>query len=296
MDCSSPPSHPGDGSARAVRRLARLAQSGNVTEATRLPTLRDQIGLFRGEFPEGFAGEKWRAKHRGDKARKRLKRHRDGSLAMAAKLGATQLDAMIGAGDWVGIHALLVEVLASTDLVPSAQLRKLKTIRASRALALALQTWLYAVGEPADKERHFNVFVRELGDAASWQIATSVAALVHPGTHTCVRSSSFMLQGKMLLSEFSVARRPNARDYRRLRHVAETVRRELEEAGMPAQDLLDVYDFMWLTLRPAARDDLLAVPLVAAEAAEAKARAEAEAAAAEAKPDVGSTSESAAAA
>lgn len=136
---------------------------------------------------------------------------------------------------------------------------------------MALYDWLHTDAEEADEDRQFNAFVRELRDAASWQLATCFAALVHPDRHTCVRTSSFMLQGKMLLSEFSVGRRPSARDYRRLCHVTQTVHRELEEAGLPPADLLDVHDFMWFTLRPAARDSLLAVPLVRAKEAEASA-------------------------
>lgn len=270
---------PGDGSAKAVRRLARLAMSEHVTEATRLPTLRDQIELFRIEYPGGFEGKAWQTKHRGIEGRKRLKRFRDPAIVDAAKLGVAELDATIAAQDWVGVHTRLGDVASATDLVPSAQLRKLTKLRPSKNLAVALRNWLHTEADQATKDRHFNAFVRELGDAASWQLATAVAALVHPDSYTCVRTSAYLLQGKMLLSEFSVARRPNSRDYRRLCHVAETVRRELQEAGLPPADLLDVYDFMWLTLRPAARDALLAVPLVAAQEAEAKADAAAAAAA-----------------
>lgn len=270
---------PGDGSAKTVRRLARLAQSENVTEATRLPTLRDQIELFRIEFAGGFAGKSWQAKHRGcgsaGKRLKRLKRHRDAAVEEAVKLSKVELDAAIANHDWVGIHARMIEVASSTDLVPRAQVRKLEKVRPTRELAMALYDWLHTDADEVAEDRQFNAFVRELRDAAGWQLATCFGALVYPDRHTCVRTSSFTLQGKMLLSQFSVGRRPAARDYRRLCHVAEIVRRELTEAELPPADLLDVHDFMWFTLRPAARDSLLAVPLVRAKEVEAAEEAEA---------------------
>ena len=80
---------PGDGSAKAVRRLARLARADGVTESTRLPTLRDQILLFRRSYPKGFFGEAWMAKYRGVGVRKqlkRLKRHRDPAISDAHRL------------------------------------------------------------------------------------------------------------------------------------------------------------------------------------------------------------------
>ena len=262
---------PGDGSAKAVRRLARLAHSEDVTEATRLPTLRDQIALFKREFPEGFGGKAWRSKHRGEGVRKRLKRHRDPAIADAQLLSAEALDDAIARSAWDEVVDAMIKVASGCDLIASSHMRKLKKVKPSRGLSYALREWLH--GETEDEEtldhdRRFNALVRELGDAGTWPVVTGLAALVNPGRHTCVRTSAYVLQGKMLLSAFEISRRPIGSDYRRLCHVAHTVRRELEEAGLEPSDLLDVYDFIWLTLRPAARDDLLTVPLVQAKVAE----------------------------
>jgi hypothetical protein len=257
---------PGDGSAKAVRRLVRLAQTEGVTDAAQLPTLRDQIVMFRRQYPEGFSGAAWCSKYRGDAARRRLKRHRDAAVSAAkTRLGADVLDDAIARDAWDEVHESLLEVLSECDLVSSPHLAKLRRIAPSRRLTLALRAWLYDEATDAlEQDRYFNALVRALGDAATWPLVGAIAGLVHPTTHTCVRESAFVLQGKMLLSAFSIDRRPTASDYRRVCYVAHAVEAELDEAGLTPRDLLDVYDFIWLTLRPAARDDLLGVPLVTA--------------------------------
>lgn len=253
---------PGDGSAKAVTRLARLARDSELGVASRLPTLRDQIALFRRDYPEGFRGEAWAKRQRGDKARKRLKRHRDPALADAARLlGAEVMRERLAQQAWKQLLADVDEVLGATDLLPRAQLNKLRKLEPSRSLAQALFRWLHVPAEDRDSRmRRFNQLGRELGAANSWQLITALAALVHPAEHICVRARVQSFQGKMLLSEFKVAARPSARDYERFCQVARSVRDELTEAGLPPRDMLDVHDFMWMTLRPAAREDLLAVP------------------------------------
>ena len=269
---------PGDGSATTVRRLARLARTEEFSEATRLPTLRDQIEMFRRDYPGGFHGETWVKAKRGEGARKRLKRHREPALAEArAKLSVEAMREAIAGGAWRGLLDTLIEVVGSTDLVPRAQLKKLEAAEPSKTLALALFSWLHNPGgEDTDlsADRRFNRLVRELGPAGSWTLVTSLGALVHPAEHTCVRVRSHTLQGKMLLAEFKVSKRPQGRDYRRFCHVTQAVHKDLVAAGFVPRDMLDVYDFMWETLRPAARDTLLAIPMIleteAREAAAAK--------------------------
>lgn len=261
---------PGDGSAVAVRRLARLAQYEGVGEATRLPTVRDQIALFTRDFPDGFASESWRSKHRGEASGRRLKRHRDAAITEATCLSLTALDDAIERAGWADVQDAVVELLAHCDLVSSSHLARLRKLPPSRGLVVALRDWLYGGTTDeleVDHDRRFNVLVRALGDAGTWPLVTSLAALVHPTEHTCVRETTYATQGKMLLSKFSINKRPIGSDYRRSCHVARAVFSELEQAGLGPRDLLDVYDFIWLTLRPAARDDLLTVPLTAARPA-----------------------------
>ncbi|WP_146155683.1 hypothetical protein [Enhygromyxa salina] len=249
---------PGDGSAKAVRRLTRLARADSVTESTRLPTLRDQILLFRRNFPEGFSGKAWMKKYRGLDARKRLKRHRDPAISDAHRLSVDKLEPLIEARDWDEIFDRLLALATGSNLVPSSHVKKLRKIRPSRDLSVAIYDWLKSDMDDDDTERRFNVLVRYLGDAATWPIVSMIGGLVDPEHHTCVRPSVYTEQGTMLLPNFKAVRRPRFKNYARYLHMAKTVSDELEAAGLPPRDLLDVYDFIWETLRKAAREDLLA--------------------------------------
>lgn len=248
---------PGDGSARAVRRLARVARANDVTESTRLPTLRDQISLFRRSFPDGFRGEAWSKAHRGVEASKRLKRHRDPAISEAHALSAEQLQPLIDAGDHDTVLERVRELAASSNLIPGSHAKKLARIRPSRELSLAIQQWVACAPDDDEAERSFNVLVRKLGDAATWPLVTAIAGLVDPEHHTCVRPSVYTQQGKMLLPNFQADKRPRFAVYRRYLHMARTIEDELGEAGFSPRDLLDIYDFVWETLRPAVRDELV---------------------------------------
>lgn len=254
---------PGDGSAKAVRRLARLARADNHSEATRLPSLRDQILLFRRSFPEGFGGQEWMKQHRGVGARKRLKRHRDPAISDADRISAEQLKSVIECHDWAAVLERLVTVARCSNLVPGPQVKKLEALAPSRELATALLEWVSTLDDgqtdpldPREIDRRFNHLVRLLGPAANWPMITAIAALLDPDHHTCVRPSVYSIQAKMLLPNFSFGPRPRHAEYQHYVHVAKTVYDELEAAGLAPRDLLDVYDFIWETLRPAAREEL----------------------------------------
>lgn len=270
----------GGEAARAMIRLTNQRRSEGTNDTTnQLSTLRDQIELFRREYPTGFVGTTWTKKYRGTGARRRLKRHRDPALAEAAQLGQNELRTLIAAEQWGLVLDVVVALLSGTNLVPAGQLRKLRALSPSRELVFAISRWLH--GEHADEReanKRFDRLVRELGDAGTWEIVTALGGLVHPKAHTCVRLSVYSTQGKMLMSGLRVQRRPRGKDYHRLLEVARTVQAELEGQGFAPRDLLDVYDFVWETLRPAARETLLAIPRIrlaeARQASEADSPAE----------------------
>lgn len=280
---------PGDGSARAVRRLARLARADDVTEATRLPTLRDQILLFRRSYPKGFFGDAWMAKCRGVGVRKqlkRLKRHRDPAISDAHRLSVGELKPVIECSDYAAVLDRVIEVLTATNLVPSSHIKKLRKLSPSRELATAVYDWLACEEDDDDADRRFNYLVRQLGAAGTWPIITGLRGLLEPQDHVCVRPSVFAKQAKLLLPNFSAEKRPRYKSYIRYLHVANVVRDELTEAGFEPRDLLDVHDFMWETLRPAAREDLIAQyelpppPAVATEGEQAETKTDEQVAAA----------------
>ncbi|PRP91711.1 hypothetical protein ENSA5_52910 [Enhygromyxa salina] len=243
---------PADGSADELRAKARASLSGKKVEI--IPTVGDQLVLLLKDYPKGFAGDAWREKHRGDG--RRLKRHRDPAVKEARELlAADRIAELHEHGDYVGVLASLVKVLAGTDLVPSAHVNKLQTTNPTKEFS---QTIANMAKDPAGTTlRSIQAgLVGARGPATSWQILTGALALLAPHKHLCVRPSVFAVQGKIVMPRFNPPKRASEAAYQRYLDVARHVEDELTELGHPPVDLLDLHDFVWMTLRPAAREEL----------------------------------------
>jgi len=233
-------------------------------------TFDDQVALFRELFPEGFQGEAWVAATRSGK--RALKRHREPASELARELLAQDaLDLLIEAEDFEVVLERAGTVLAATDLVSASHRRKLqdKDEADARRFAQALRDLLY--GDPLDFSGRFRRYVDELGSSPAWNLATAHLALVHPGEHTCVRPSSFKVQAKVLRPQLAYCKHPTPHLYEGYRALATSVQQKLTDAGLEPRDLLDVYDFMWATLKPKSLETLRSAEdgSTGAEAAEA---------------------------
>jgi hypothetical protein len=102
----------------------------------------------------------------------------------------------------------------------------------------------------------FTRFVASLTAACekrpSWRLATALPALLQPQEHVCVRKSVFLKQAATIAPELRYTRGPRRKSYESFLAVANRTRDRLLDAGLNPQDLLDIHDFAWLTLRPAA--------------------------------------------
>jgi len=247
--------------AYARRRLPERRVSAAVHD-TETITLADQIEYFRSCFPQGFAGEEWRREHR-TRATRPLQRHREPAIDLArSKLAAARLDQWIADGEPDRAIAVLRDVMAKTDLVSAGQRRELANLQPwqVRRLAGALRDLLW--GEEEIRHR-LGRWIAALSAAASsrtttWALATAPLALVHPDHHVCVRYSSFNAQGRIMVPPYDPGRVANVSEYESALAVARRVRDRLREEGLQPADMLDVYDFMWLTLRPKARKAIAA--------------------------------------
>ena len=225
-------------------------------------------------FPEGFAGEAFRAKHRGGKGRK-VKRHRDPALALAAELLRPEaLRDLVARGMYDELATRLVDVLKPTDLVTKTQLDALKKLTFDARLAEAMVEFIHGEG---DEGTRFRTLRRALARAGlktpAWPMLTGLLALAHPERHVCVRRSVFERQAKHLSIAGKRGRKVCVESYQSYRAMAEAIRDELTDGGHAPQDMFDVHDFIWLTLRPAVKADLndKMVARMSAEAAEAAA-------------------------
>lgn len=218
------------------------------------PLLEDQLAVFSAAHDNGFSGKGWLKNHRGASGGRRLKRHRDAAIAEAKTLLAKDaLDDLLASGRYEVVVDRACAVLSNTDLVTKKQLEPLHSARRSSALALALRNYLY---EPDADGALFDEFLRRLGRSSSgrysWPLMTALRALVLPETHICIKPSVFMRQAGLLSPSLAKKSRPTGSTYNRWLAMAQDLRTQLAEMEVEPADMLDVYDFVWQTMRPAA--------------------------------------------
>lgn len=253
---------PADRAGKVVAELER--KLGNApaerigTTKTARPelTLDEQLRIFAIQQPNGFGGATWQTKRRGVEAARRLKRHRDPAIAEAReRLSEAAIDAALAEERASHIHAAALEILDGVDVVNAKQLEPLKNLPESRHVAFvtALRELLWGDG---NYDLRFERLVATLALTAkrgpSWQLATALPALVHPGEQVCIRPSTFKKEALYMAPRLMYAATPNAGLYARYLDMARAVAARLADAEVAPADLWDVYDFMIDTLKPSA--------------------------------------------
>lgn len=229
-----------------------------------LYTVTQQAQLFRTDFTEGFVDPAFVKKHRGTSKKHTAKRHRDTAIERAKKLlGRSELLQLVAAAQYDVVMDRVVELLNSTSLVTKRQLEPMQRLDADgqRRAATALCEILYGdVVMATAMQRWINALAAG-GRGVSWQLATAPLALIHPGKHLCVAHKSVAEQARWLAPRLDVKREPTGNLYVRLLQLSRRLITELDALDLHPRDLLDVHDFMLLTLRPAARKRIDAMPL-----------------------------------
>lgn len=229
---------------------ARARRQHDGREPEGMISLDRQIEIFIANMPLAFEDPKWLKDKRGQGVKKALKRHREPAVVKAQDLlGPDKLDDPAAAFD------AFLDVAKGTDLVKPAEVKKLEALDgiARRDVGAALRDLLYGDG---DYSQSFNAFVKGLGDAASWGAATFAPALVHPVHHVAVNHSTFKRQAKWLAPRLDVNAFPSSSLYNELLAMAHSVERGAFRAEIKPRDMLDLHDFMVLTLKPSAAKKL----------------------------------------
>jgi hypothetical protein len=217
------------------------------------PSFSKQLASFRESYPAGFFDPKWILETRGEGVERRTPHHRAPLIREAhERLAAEALDPLLSRQHFKQAWDLVLEVLGHTDLVPAVQLRKLKSTESEqqRELSLATRDLLYAK-LPFDRrfDRFAAAAVAHSGEELRWEMATGVSAVVHPEDHVCISATVLRLQLKSIGSGATVATRPTSAAYAHLLAVARSAAKKLTEQGERPRDLMDVYDFMLVTLK-----------------------------------------------
>lgn len=261
--------------------LAEASQPGAADPRTATFSVDEQAQLLLADFPGGFSGERWGKTQRGTGVKKPLKRHRDPVVSDAqSTLAPQRLARALEQGSHVELWREVCAMLRRTNLVPPHEVRMLEkhVSKANSSLTGALAAMLAPTSEKPkanDPARRFDAFVAELrkllgGGTPTWSMVTALLALYDPKEHFCVHPTTTRLQGQWMKMRPLRSKKPTATDYEQARQMARTIATKLDELGLPAKDLLDVYDFMRHTSAPAARTRLVALhhtPVVMQEAA-----------------------------
>ncbi|MCX4246494.1 hypothetical protein [Paraliomyxa miuraensis] len=252
QEASCPPEQ----EAKLLAKLGRRSgtKGGDAKAEERQLTFREQLEVFLVEYPAAFGDATWKDEHRGEGAPRRLKRHRDAAATEAQELlSAEALDELIAAGDHGEVVRRMTEIVHGTDLVTRAQAEPVASAAPSPELSAGLRDVLHGSG---DYEPRFDEYCRLLLEAGrkqlSWPIATVIPALVRPHAHVAVRPTVLAKQSQWASPRLRYSSKPEGKVYARILTMAITVRDALIGAGRAPKDLLDVYDFMVVTLRPAA--------------------------------------------
>lgn len=236
------------------------AKGGSKVAAGPQPTVADQVSVFQVLFEDGFQGTAWRDACRSRDKGKALKRHVDPAIERAQKeLGLDVLRMHVEGGNPQKVIDTLVDIVGSTTLATKPQLDAIRKLHADPALAHAFIDFLYDVPGhvrgPLDQLR-MALAKHDLKNVP-WTVLTAARALVHPDKHMFVRPSAFREQAKLLHPSFKLSSVPTPEVYSRCLEMAVGIRNQLVEAGLQPRDLLDVAEFMRVTLSRSNKDELL---------------------------------------
>lgn len=241
-----------------VDALQDMAGRKRRRSSKRTVTLDEQIAYFAEElFENGFRGEEYTAHHRGDGRKRPLKRHRDGLLALAEeKLGRRSMLKALTEGNPSDVHEAAGEVVASTDLVKVKERKTFLAMDAEHHAAFANALFAVLYGK-APLAKTFGGLVaaleRGMGDTPTWELATLFLGVMKPKEHAVIRFNTHSRQATFMAPGLVMPDRPMGTLYERLLKMTLGVREALEEADLSPRDNLDVFDFMWATLRPNAQ-------------------------------------------
>ncbi|HRE88188.1 MAG TPA: hypothetical protein PK095_03525 [Myxococcota bacterium] len=267
----------------AARDVSRARKEIVETSSSSLVSLPDQVGHFKATYPGGFADPRYTEQVRGEGAGRRLKRQRDPLIEQARE--ALAEDKLRGwledSEDMSPMREALLGVLKATDLVKRDELEIVASLTPSalsRVAEVLLAIWedensQGGEADPAndnsssdrahdtielDHEQQFDALVAALTVETEprWCLPTTILAALFPDSYPPVRHNIYREQARWMAPRFKLDRTPSGRQYQRLRAMTAQVRQKLAREALEARDLFDVWDFMWETLRPKAKEAL----------------------------------------
>ena len=225
------------------------------------PTLipfEDQVKAFRSMFDGGFEAEDYLKTIRGEGAKRQLKKMRNPVIAAAqAALSEDVLRAALDTSDGPAIRHAALEVLTTTDLVTRTDLEPFRALTDDEMLAYgkALFNAVYNESRGQNVAGYFEAIRRSFpkGTKVTWPMLSALPALLRPHEYVPVKASVFREQSKWMAPGMQLPTDSSGAMYGRLLRMALSVQDRLVKSETNPTDLMDVYEFISLTMRPKGR-------------------------------------------
>jgi hypothetical protein len=216
-------------------------------------SLSTQLARFRQVYSDGLSDSEWTTAVRGSEGKRSFGQRQATLQAAQGPLSAATLDAAIAAGKFSEVWSSLTSLLASVDLVPGPQLKR-KSVpgEPEKNLAIRLRELLHGEGSYDQRfDRWVSALTAALGQAPGWELATAPSALFHPRDQLCVEPTAFKKQLKACRGRAAGNQPPTSSGYAAFLSVARLVANQLAAHGEVPRDLVDVRDFVVVSLKPA---------------------------------------------
>ena len=241
-----------------LQTLAGNATWGNQPESrtatkTESFSLPEQITIFKQIFERGFQDTDYEADVRGCSEDGGKGTRHDVIIACRTLLSKETLGQAIEDERWKEIHKTAVTVAGSTNIPSSgSDLRLLRQLDEDKCEGFAKALFFLLHSDEAYSLR-FTRWVEYLASAGvkpTWPMTTVLPALAFPGEHIAIKPSVFRQEARVVMSGMEYTPTPNANDYERYQRMGKKISQTLVTNDLQPRDMMDVYDFIWLTLRP----------------------------------------------
>ncbi len=247
--------------AESKERLADRTKSDGRLQIS----VASQVSLFRKLFPGGFEDPGYLERVRG-LACDSSGRNGGPDAARALlleRVSEAVLNNLASAEDWATLYDLIIQGLHTSEIVSSSSdIRPLRRVpdEERAAVCKAFVDLIYGKG---DFGVRFDAFVMSVdgqeGGRATWPMCTVVLGLLHPSEHYCIKPSVFRQQARFLIPDKEYAPHPTAAGYEEYRAMAEDLKERITKAGLAPKDNLDVYGFIFETMRPGLKEQYAAL-------------------------------------
>ena len=199
-----------------------------------------QLAVFLGLFPGVFSGGTFQAMYGADSNGKR-------SVDVAIR----EMKAVAAGLSPQETFDTVMDVWTRTALVTPQKVKACRglSVDDQQVLGAAMGNLLHGDARFAKRFAAWLDATRHTSASFGWRTATAILALAKPKKHVLVRRRVVQLQAA-IVRPTRVPSEPSLAGYRRARRVMRTTYDKLTRAGLAPRSLLDVYVFIWETLRP----------------------------------------------